>query len=462
MTDQALVPSGPSGKPLRAYQLEAIELVRARMRGGKHRIVLVMPTGSGKTRTGAEIVRQAEAKGSRILWLAHRTELVDQTCKTLAEYNIDVGAISASSCWDYRPDAPVQVASIQTLLARDHRPPANLIIWDECHHASEGAEEWASLLDAYPGVRMLGLTATPERGDGAGLAPMFDDLVVGVSVRKLTEMGHLVPCEVIRPDKLLDRGHLAQPPLEAYRAHASGLQGFLFAKSVEEAEGCAREFTAAGVRSVAIHAKTPALERSAALQLFREGKIRILSNVYVFTEGTDLPMASVCILARGASTAGIYLQMAGRVLRPSPGKKQAILIDLRGVSNEHGPPEEDRVYKLEGRGISRAGATCKVCGSPLVAYPCSGCGYMPEAGDGPEGSVVVDVPLVKFARKIAEGPAQRWETCVRWVRAAAAKGHKVSSVRYKWRAVYQEDLPFQWLRAATDIVLDGRPDRGAP
>jgi hypothetical protein len=301
---------------------------------------------------------------------------------------------------------------------------------------------------------MLGLTATPERGDGAGLAPLFTRLVVGASVRQLTELGHLVPCEIHRPAKLLESGHLAKPPLDAYRAHANGQQGFLFARSVEEAQGYAREFTDAGIRAICIHAKTPALERAAAIELFREGRVRVLTNVYVFTEGTDLPMASVCVLARGASTAGIYLQMVGRVLRPWSGKSAATLIDLRGVSHTHGPPEEDRIYSLDGRGISRAGATCKVCGSPLVAYPCSECGYDPEAGEI-AASVVDDVPLEKFARKLAESPEQRWETCVRWVRAAISKGWKVSSVRHKWRAVYKEDLPFEWLRKAEEIVKRG-------
>jgi superfamily II DNA or RNA helicase len=411
---------------------------------------------------GAEIVRQAVAKGSRDAWFAHRTELIDQTCLTLQEYGLDVGAVSASSCWDSKPSAPVQVCSIQTLLAREHRPMAQLIIWDEAHHASEGAEEWAKLLDAYPNVHMLGLTATPERSDGAGLAPLFDDLVVGATVRQLTDLGHLVPCEMVRPDKLLESGHLAQPPLDAYREHALGRQGFLFAKSVEEAQRYAQEFTDAGIRTVAIHAKTPAIERSAALELFREGRVKLISNVYVFTEGTDLPMASVCILARGASTAGIYLQMVGRVLRPHAGKRSAVLIDLRGVSHEHGPPEEERLYSLEGRGIRRAAATCKVCGSLIEAYPCAQCGYAPEAGDGPDDSVVDDVPLVKFARKIAEGPEARWATCVRWVTVAARKGHKIASVRYKWKHVYQEDLPFAWLRAAEDIVVRGAPDKGPP
>lgn len=243
---------------LRDYQQAAVTRVRDAMRAGGKRVVLVLPTGAGKTRTGSAIVERAVARGSRVVWLAHRTELIEQTAKTLHDFGLPVGVVAASSAWPIDPSAPVQVCSVQTLLAREHRPPADLLVWDECHHASESAPTWAALLAAYPEVRTLGLTATPERGDGSGLAPLFDQLVVGVTVRDLTEQGHLVPCEVSRPGRLLKPGELARDPLEAYRADANGMQGFLFAKSVEEAQRYAEQFTAAGVRAVCVHAGTKA------------------------------------------------------------------------------------------------------------------------------------------------------------------------------------------------------------
>lgn len=438
---------------LRPYQLQAIEQVRACMRQGHARVVLVVPTGGGKTVIAAEVVRSAVAKGKRVVWLAHRTELVDQACATLVKLGLDVGALSASSAFAVRLDAPVQVASIQTLVARETmRPPADLIVWDECHHAGEAAEEWVRLLDAYPMVHVLGLTATPERGDGMGLAPLFTGLVVGVTVRRLTQDGHLVPCEIDRPASCLrdDAGPndppnpLAQDPLKRYLETAKGRQGFLFARTVEEAEKYAADFTAAGVRSVCVHGKTHDDARTMALRYFRDGIVRMLMNVYVFTEGTDLPMAEVCILATCPGTAGGYLQRIGRILRPAPGKTSALLIDLPGASHRYGPPEDERIYKLTGRAIVRAGQVCRVCGQPVVEYPCEACGYAPspdarESGDGTE---VVDQPMAKYARKIAEGPEQRWETLVRWLRVARAKGHKSGSVRHKWKAVYGEAVDF--------------------
>ena len=444
-------------KDPRGYQIDAKRGVYKSWRSGHSRTVLVVPTGGGKTFIGALIVLDAVAKGHKVVWLAHRTELIKQTAQTLSECGVHVGVISAG--FDSDATAPVQVASIQTLCARETvRPPADLIVWDECHHAGESAEEWVKLLDAYPMVHMLGLTATPERGDGTGLAPIFTDLVVGVTVRQLTQLGYLVPCEIDRPSSWLRYGRegnpLAQEPLVRYQEIGERRSGFGFARSVEEAERYAREFTDAGIRSVCVHGKTKDEERVAAIELFREGRVRILWNVYVFTEGTDLPNASVCILATNVGTSGGFLQRVGRILRPSPRKTSALLIDLPGVSHLYGPPEDERVYKLTGKGIVLAGQVCRVCSTPLEEYPCNNCGYMPEPGEGRDagGTEIVNAPMAKFARKIAEGPEQRRETLLRWLRAARLKGWKAGSVRHKWKAVYGEPLDFgMFVQACAEV-----------
>jgi superfamily II DNA or RNA helicase len=452
MTAVAVAPPQPIS--LRDYQADVIAKARTEMRAGRTRCVIVIPTGGGKTRIGGAIVQSAIAKGGRVLWLAHRSELVEQAALTLESFGLTVGVVAASSRRRPSPDAPVQVASIQTLVARtEGRPPATLLVWDEAHHCSEAAELWAGLLEAYAGVPMIGLTATPERGDGAGLAPLFTGLVVGATVRELTEAGHLVPCEIVRPGRMLEPGQIAQDPITAYREHGGGRQGILFARSVEEAQQYATRLTAEGVRAECVTATTSPADRDAALELFRRGVVRILTNVFVLTEGTDLPMASVCILARGAGSAGIFVQMVGRVLRPSPGKTSALLLDLRGVTHGHvGLPEDERLYSLEGRGMRLAQTMrCRVCQGPLPGgYPCE-CGYAPTSAESAE-TVIAGVPLEKFSRMIAQGPQQRQETLERWVRRALAAGHNPRSVRYKWKAVYGEELSADRLMAAVTAV----------
>jgi superfamily II DNA or RNA helicase len=413
------------------------------MKRGNRRCVIVLPTGAGKTRLAAFIVASAIGMGGRVLWLAHRTELVDQACRTLHAFGLPVGCVAASSKWPVNVDAPVQVASIQTLVAREtHRPKCTLIVWDECHHASEAAETWAGLLDAYPDTPMIGLTATPERGDGGSLAPLFNGIVVGATVRQLTEAGHLVPCDIVRPGRPLENGQIAQAPLDSYRVHGGGRQAILFARTVEEARAYAAGFTAAGLRAECITANTPQSDRDIALELFRRGVVRILTNVFVLTEGTDLPMAEVCIMQRGAGSIGQFIQIVGRVLRPHPGKQSALLIDLRGVSWVHGAPEDERVYSLEGRGISlvKGGGRCPVCKAEVEGLPCDGCGYAGAGGSEAAPTVVVNEPMQKFSRMIQQSPAQREETLLRWVTQALVKNHNPRAVAHKWRAVYSEEM----------------------
>jgi superfamily II DNA or RNA helicase len=449
----------------RPYQTEAIAKVRAAMSRGAKRIVLVIPTGGGKTRIASRIVQMGVSKGKRWLWLAHRTELIGQAGDTLGGLGLDVGLIAASSPWPERPEAPVQVASVATLLARGNRPKVDGIVADECHHFGEGAEKWSALLREYPDVPVVGLTATPERGDGTGLAPMFDSLVVGATVRQLTTAGYLVPCVIVRPARWLKHGMvkgnpLAWEPLDAYRTNTPGESCLLFARSIDEAERYAAEFTEAGIASVAVSERTSAVDRFRAIEDFKAGKVKVLCNVFVFTEGTDLPSASVCLVARGAGTVGTLLQMIGRVLRPAPGKDHATWIDLQGLSHVHGVPEDERVFSLEGKAIKLAGPPmCPVCQSTewdADHPPCPQCGYVPGGGGPETETTITGDKLEKYWRKLAESAEQRKETLSRWLIQLALKGHVPGRVLYKWKAVYAEELTREaYLRGLADLTHDG-------
>lgn len=440
---------------LRPYQEEAIARVRASMLAGNRRVVLVMPTGAGKTRTCAEIVHRYEAAGKRALWLAHRAELVDQTAATLARLGLIVGARCAGATTPPNPFAPVQVASVQTLLARNERPDADIVIADEAHHFAEAAENWAALLDSYPRARILGATATPERGDGSGLG-CFDALVVGSTVRQLTDAGYLVPCEVMRPDTPKAPGELAQNPVDAYMEHAAGRRAIVFARSVPLADEYAQEFSMRGVVARAISAETPWAERRLYLEAFARGDIRVLVNVYVLTEGFDDPGVSCCILARGCGSAGMYLQMVGRILRPAPGKADAVLLDLRGASHEHGRPDDEREYSLAGRGIRLRdpNSYCPVCGAARTPPdPCEACGFAPSGEDLAKPDHITGDPLVKYAAKRAEDDDKRVATLARWISLARAKGYKDGWWKKRYEVVYG-----QW--PTGDLIAAAR-DRGA-
>lgn len=442
---------------LRPYQLDAIAALRLAASQGSRAVLAVSPTGSGKTTIASQIAASAVARGRRVLWLAHRAELVEQAFDRLCEFGLEVGCIAASSSRPPNPYCPVQVASIQTLLARNERPRADILIYDECHHAV--SDEWSTLVRDYSNATLLGFTATPERSDGKGLGAIFDRIVVVARVRELVDDGYLVPCDLIRPADRLRAGSIAQRPVDAYLAHARGRRCIVFSPSVPAAEAHAEEFNGLGVMARVVTGKTPRAERELLMTAFKTGKIQVLVNVYVATEGFDVPNVSAVILARGCGTAGTYIQMAGRGARPSPGKSEYLLIDLHGVSHVHGSPEDDREYSLDGKGIRRAqdleidmGASCRVCGAPIEpGEACAECGTAPRELEPPK---VTGDPLVKYAAKRREDDGKRAETLARWMRDCASKGHKAGAARHRYRAVYGEWPPHAVEHAAHALLKE--------
>ena len=232
----------------RLYQSEAIDKIRELYKQGVRRVVLVMPTGAGKTAALVLLLMSAIQKGSCVLIVCHRKELIDQMSKTLDSLGIDHGIIRGNP-WRTRPDLPVQVASISTLIAhrncpecikpRDPHckacggkkkgngkarrkceacrpvpdpeckrcegkgkvkrplPPAQIVALDECHRALAESNRW--LASEYPQALFYGLTATPWRLDGRGLHPLFDAMVCPITMSALIEQGHLLPLKYYGP-----------------------------------------------------------------------------------------------------------------------------------------------------------------------------------------------------------------------------------------------------------------------
>lgn len=339
---------------LRKYQTRAQSAVFNAWRSHK-RVVAVMPTGAGKTVTGSSVVKAAVAKGHSVVWLAHRGELLTQAKKTLElVIGCSVGIIAPGI--DPDPTAPVQVASIQTLLARETKIDAKLLVVDECHHMAESAPEWAKVLTQFQDAHWLGLTATPERGDGTGLAPLWHTIVEGATYAELLTLGKLIPCRVLRPDGY-DSSALATNPADAYMKHAPGTQAVVYAATVKDAQNYVADFAAHGVKAACIYGAMATEDREKILKAFKAGQIQVLTNVYVLTEGWDAPNAQTCIIARGCGSAGTFIQMCGRVMRPDPSdstKTECLLLDLTGVSEIHGHPQAERSYSLTGKGIELA------------------------------------------------------------------------------------------------------------
>ena len=400
---------------LRPYQRDVIERFHRCVDEGHRRIMLVAPTGSGKTVIGADIIRTKARAMRPVMVLAHRREIITQTSRKLYAANVAHGIIQAG--FPTRPLEPVQVASIQTLWARAmHRqsmdlPPVDLLVVDEAHHCP--ANTYRKIIAAYPDAVLLGLTATPCRGDGRGLGGIFDTLIECPQVAELIEQGHLVKTRVYAPvdpdlrgietrngdyvewqlaDRV-DRDNLVGDIIEHWHKYGECRRTVCFAVSVGHSIHIRDEFLKSGVRAEHIDGDTPKPERDASLARLACGKIQLVTNCAVLTEGWDMPAVGCCILARPTKKMGLYRQMVGRVLRPVDGEGDAIVLDHSGAVFRHGFVEDHVAWTLDPdkrsasvrhtarltAGYSSRLLGCTQCDAVRVAgEACFHCGFLPQ------------------------------------------------------------------------------------
>ncbi len=349
-----------SAPKLRAYQREAIDAVIAARRSGTRRMVVCLPTGAGKTVIFSHLARLATRQ---VLVLAHREELLAQAIDKLSRalegtrvVGLERGAARAPA------DAKVLVASLrslhperigQVLAGRD----LGLIIYDECHHAP--AEDNMRVLRTigafdpdWPGT-LLGFTATTARGDGKGLDTVFERIVYSRTLPDLIDAGFLAPLRGYRIATAADLTRLSSGGADfddAELAEAVDIQerNALVARSIQElardrrtiafcvtvnhARNLARALNHIGVPAGIVHGEMPAADRARSLADFREGRIHVLANVAVLTEGFDDPGVSCVAMARPTRSEGLYAQCVGRGTRLAEGKTDCLILDFVDVS----------------------------------------------------------------------------------------------------------------------------------
>jgi DNA repair protein RadD len=400
---------------LRDYQAAAIDALRAKIREGHRRVLLVAPCGAGKTLCASEIIRSAVARGRSAIFIAPRIEIVDQTVEKLQAFGVSASVVMAG---DKRKGTdPVSVCSVQTLIRRLHAlPPADVVVVDECHRAA--ADSFKKVLAAYPAAVIVGLTATPWRSDRIGLAEFFDAHVVAATPAELRAQQHLVPFRAFAFDAPelhevpVTAGEFNQKALELacntrvlvgnvvreYLAHAPGRKALLFASGVKHSQALVAEFVAAGVTAEHLDCKTPREERRAVLARFRAGETLVVSSVGILVEGFDEPSAEVVILARPTKSLTLHLQILGRGMRPSPGKSEALILCHSGNLLRHGFDDDPRDYSpLATPARVRELHTCPLCCAVFAALRD---GHCPACGEAI--APVAEVKLAKKAKKAAK------------------------------------------------------------
>ncbi len=338
-----------------------------------HRSVMVqMPTGTGKTHLLAAVVREfLHRSGIRVWIVAHRRELVEQIDETVARYGMG------------KEDGTVRVFSIQWLSRNwtSVEEAPGLIVIDEAHHAL--AETYRELWKRYPEARKLGMTATPCRLNGKGFTDLFDALVTSWSIAEFIGKGWLSAFDYVsiransreqqiinslkkrgadgdyqvkEMNALLNRQAGIRKLYESVERYAAEKKGIVYAVSITHARQIAAYYSAHGVEAVAIDSKTPASERRKQVEGFKQGRIKVLVNVDIFSEGFDCPDVEFVQLARPTLSLAKYLQQVGRGLRKSGDKESCMLIDNVGLHRIFGLPVRNRDWEamFEGRMLGNA------------------------------------------------------------------------------------------------------------
>ena len=398
---------------LRDYQTKVIdEITQVAVEGAK-KIVVQLPCAGGKTVLVAKIISHAVANKKKCLFLVHRRELIYQSVDKLKNFGVEAGVILSDHAENR--DLPAQVASIQTLHRRGikgnqfYLPPADLVIVDEIHHILS-SQTWQELLACYPDAYIVGLTATPISRNGVGFGNFFDRLILGPTIQELTEQGHLVPVKHYAPtvpdlkgikisqgdynekqlEKRMDSPKLIGDILENWSLIAKNKKTIVFGSGVKHSIHIAESFNKIGVSACHIDGKTPKETRDKLIEKFNKGEIQVLSNCLIFQEGFDCPSASALVFARPTKSLLLYLQVAGRILRPSPGKEHAIILDHAGAIYEHGRVDQNWPWKLsygKKKFISKFMPKVPkekrfiVCGNCKLSYSgrliCPECGWKP-------------------------------------------------------------------------------------
>lgn len=400
---------------LREYQNETIDMIRESLMKGFKKILVVMPTGSGKSIVQAHIAKLCLDKGNKVLALVHRRGLTEQLSDRFGSYGVSSGIIMAGVKSEL--NNPVQVATCQTYIRRQNFEEVNLetgglfkpwehkadcVITDEGHHVL--SRTYQKILNAYSDKIVLGFTATPSLSSNIGMNNFYDKLIQPVTVKELIDIGSLVPgvyyglpapdlagLKMVAGDyekkglsERVENQKIIGDIVENWNRIAFGKKTMVFAVNVKHSKAIAYEFNKNGIPAEHLDAHSSDEKRSEVIEKFRSGEITVMSNVGLYTEGTDIPEIECICLARPTKSIGLYLQMVGRGARPHPRKNNFIVLDHGKNVNEHGFYEDDIEWTLEGKKISykkptpkekkdKHQMTCSICSAVFTGDTCPQC-----------------------------------------------------------------------------------------
>lgn len=340
---------------LRPYQQQARERIHAEWENGHTRTLLVLPTGTGKTIVFASVAADQVRAGDRVLILAHRGELLEQAADKLQRSTGLVSAVEKADATCLNTWFRVVVGSVQTLqrtarLERFPRDYFGTIIIDEAHHAI--TDGYRRILDYFGSAKVLGVTATPDRGDMRNLGEVFDSLAFEYKLTDAIKEGYL--CRIMAqtiPLKLDissvtmsggdyavgDLGTALDPYLEQIAAEMAqrckGRKTVVFLPLIKTSQKFRDLLNSHGFRAAEVNGQST--DRKEVLADFDAGKYNVLCNSMLLTEGWDCPSVDCVVVLRPTKVRSLYSQMVGRGTRLSPGKTDLLLLDFLWMTDKH-------------------------------------------------------------------------------------------------------------------------------
>ncbi|MBT8331507.1 MAG: DEAD/DEAH box helicase [Deltaproteobacteria bacterium] len=351
---------------LRDYQRDCLEAIMAGYRSGVRRQLTCLPTGSGKTVIFAEFPRYFRMQ-NQMLVLAHRAELLEQACDKIRRANPELKIAVEQAGRVADPACDVVVASVPTLGRRGSKRLQRLdpnrfylVVVDEAHHATAATYkrvlEYFGVFEAETSKLLVGFTATPKRGDGQGLDAVFQEIIFSRSLPEMIHAGYLAPVAAYRVETDIDlsrvktrmgdfvTSHLSQAVniaprndlvVKVFRSNLEDRQTLCFCVDVAHTRSLAEAFNKAGIPASAVSGDMDRAARAKVLEDFHAGRIQVLANCMVLTEGYDEPSVSGIILARPTKSGLLYTQMIGRGTRLHPGKQNVTIVDIVDVTRDH-------------------------------------------------------------------------------------------------------------------------------
>lgn len=330
------------------YQQDLYNKSQISFMKGNRRVLIVAPCGAGKSYLFLKMCESAVNKGNRVLILVHRKELAEQHKQLLEEFNLNTDMIRVALFW-----------SEENRLGEYEKP--NLIITDEAHNLPVTLRK---VLDYYD-CRVVGFSATPCRLSGEPMGMVYDDMVVGISVKELIRQKRLAPFDyysvpvadlsrlsvqngdysMSEAEPLLMKSAIYGDAIKAYQKYAEGKKTIIYCASIKHSTEVAEAFRNAGYKAVHMDSNTPKKERDEIMAKFRSGEIQILCNVLLIVEGISVPDCECCILLRPTLSTTIFIQSAMRCMRYKE-HKRAVIIDCVANYLRLGMPDDDREWSL--------------------------------------------------------------------------------------------------------------------